>query len=116
LTQYSAFYEDIAGALDEDQIRRCLKKHSEHSLTLKNIAQTESHNMTFTFTPVVPAELTFPQVMNNILRFLFTFIDLLNIIKMSYPDVKEVVNQLKAVAQKNFKIHKRTNLELIRRC
>jgi hypothetical protein len=103
LTQYSSFYEDIASALDEDQIRRCLKKHSEHTLTLKNIAQTESHNMTFTFTPVVPTELTFPQVMNNILRFLFTFIDLLNIIKMSYPDVKEVVNQLKAVTQKTSK-------------
>jgi hypothetical protein len=35
LTQYSSFYEDIASALDEDQIRRCLKKHSEHTLTLK---------------------------------------------------------------------------------
>ncbi len=35
LTQYSSFYEDIAAVLDEDQIRRALKKHSEHSLTLK---------------------------------------------------------------------------------
>ncbi len=91
--------------------------------------------MTFTFTPVVPAELTFPQVMNNILRFLFTFIDLLSVStwqmlmlpKMDititlFLDHKDVVpgserscQSAKDSRTKNFKIHERTNFELTRR-
>jgi hypothetical protein len=42
LTQYSSFYEDIAAVLDEDKIRQCLKKHSEHSLSLKVIIILQS--------------------------------------------------------------------------